>query len=74
MADEQIALLPEDYMHSLRAVVTNHEPDTIAVIVLSGTEEKGLALSVSSVKGHEETLHLLTHALAAEGGVEIVDD
>lgn len=56
----------EEYMHDLREMVTKAEPDTIAVIVLSGSPELGLALAVSSKESAEDTYILLAHALTAE--------
>lgn len=53
-------------MDALRKLATEHEPDTIAVIALAGTPERGLGLSASSATDETETFRLLAHALHVE--------
>jgi len=54
-------------LDEIRAQLTEtFDEDTIAVIVLAGTPERGLGLSVSSATDERETFRLLVHALQEE--------
>ena len=46
--------VPEETMHDLRDQISAEHPDVIAVVVLSGTKETGLAMGVSSAVTEEE--------------------
>lgn len=70
--DETLLLGPA-FMDSLREIVTRAEPDTIAVFALTGTRERGLAVSVSSTKSHPETVQLLLAALLDEAAHEVIE-
>lgn len=60
-------IIDRELMDQLRDIATARESDTIAVIVLAGTKERGLGFSVSSVHdSEEETFELFAHVLTQE--------
>lgn len=68
MSDLTARLVPEEAMHDIRERLAAEHPDAFAVVVLSGSEQTGLAMSVSSAVSEKETLMLLGHAILAEQG------
>jgi hypothetical protein len=59
-------LIGQDTMHELRDELAEKHQDVLAVIVLSGSESTGLAMSVSSYLSERETIELLLSAALAE--------
>lgn len=68
--------LPQNLMDTVRdtmaATVERFEPEFIAVVALTGSPERGLALSCSSKESYVETIALLAHAISADPLLETI--
>lgn len=65
MSELTAKLVPKAVMHELRDGLSAQHPDVIAVVVLSGTPNTGLAMAVSSHLTERETIALLRHATSS---------
>lgn len=69
LAEAPLATIPEGDMDGLLAQAIELDSRSLAVVVLSGSPELGLAISVKSNLEAEETKRLLLHGL-----VSLVED